>query len=130
MAASTLVACGEKAPENKETKKEERKEIVVKNYPEVKKDSVSDDYFGTTVSDPYRWLENDTSAETGAWVQAQNDVTFDYLSQIPYRQQIEDRLTELWDYEKQVLLLKKAITTTFIRMMEYRTKAFYITKKD
>jgi hypothetical protein len=54
-------------------------------YPTSKKVDVTDDYHGTKVSDPYRWLENDTTAETGAWVKAQNKVTFDYLDQIPYR---------------------------------------------
>ena len=96
-----LSACGDSKPE-KTTEKpsKERKEIKVKDYPEVRKDDVSDDYFGTTVKDPYRWLENDTSAETAEWVKAQNEVTFDYLSQIPYREKIEERLTELWNYER------------------------------
>lgn len=71
------------------------------NYPETRKDAtVVDDYFGTEVADPYRWLENDTSAETGDWVKAQNEVTFGYLEQIPYRNDIKERLTKLWDYEK------------------------------
>lgn len=100
-AATTLLfSCGEKTPTKKEEMKTERKEIVVKPYPEIRKDTISDDYFGTRVSDPYRWLENDTSTETGAWVEAQNEVTFDYLNQIPYREALESRLTELWNYEK------------------------------
>lgn len=98
--AAVLFACGEKAPEKNTESKTTRTEIKTMAYPEVKKDTVSDDYYGTQVADPYRWLENDTSAETGEWVKAQNEVTFDYLSQIPYRQNIEDRLTELWNYEK------------------------------
>ena len=70
-------------------------------YPETRKDSkVVDDYFGTNVADPYRWLEDDLSDETGAWVKAQNELTFGYLDQIPFRDQIKERLTELWDYEK------------------------------
>lgn len=96
--STSIFACG--APEKKAESSAERKEIKVKPYPEVRKDSVVDDYFGQAVADPYRWLENDTSAETEAWVKAQNDVTFDYLSQIPYRDQLKDRLTALWDYEK------------------------------
>ena len=99
-ATALLIACGEKSAPNQEETKMERKEIQVKAYPEVRKDSISDDYFGTKVNDPYRWLENDTSAETGAWVKAQNEVTFDYLKQIPYREDLETRLTELWNYEK------------------------------
>lgn len=95
-----LIACNETPKEAKVEKQMERKEIAIKNYPEVKKMDVVDNYFGTEVADPYRWLENDTSAETAAWVKAQNEVTFDYLAQIPYREAIEERLTELWNYEK------------------------------
>ena len=70
-------------------------------YPEARQDtSVVDDYFGTMVADPYRWLENDTSAETNAWVQAQRAVTDAYLSQIPFRAAIKDRLTQLMNYER------------------------------
>jgi prolyl oligopeptidase len=71
------------------------------NYPETRKDTtVVDNYFGTNVADPYRWLEDDQSAETEAWVKAQNELTFGYLGKIPYRDAITTRLTELWDYEK------------------------------
>lgn len=71
------------------------------DYPETRKDNtVVDEYFGTQVADPYRWLENDTSAETAEWVKAQNEVTFAYLDKIPYRDQLKERLTELWNYEK------------------------------
>lgn len=69
-------------------------------YPVTVRGNVTDEYFGTIVADPYRWLEDDRSAETEAWVKAQNEVTFGYLEQIPYRQQIKDRLAELWNYEK------------------------------
>ena len=71
------------------------------HYPESRKDSdVIDDYFGTKVADPYRWLEDDNSEETSAWVKAQNKVTFGYLGQIPFREKIKSRLTKIWDYEK------------------------------
>jgi len=70
------------------------------SYPVTKKGDVVDTYFGTQVADPYRWLEDDLSAETGEWVKAQNKVTFDYLAQITYRDAIKQRLTELWNYEK------------------------------
>ena len=69
-------------------------------YPKTKKVEQTDDYHGTKVSDPFRWLEDDNSAETKAWVEAQNKVTFDYLKTIPEREQLKKRLTELWDYEK------------------------------
>jgi prolyl oligopeptidase len=70
-------------------------------YPESRKDtSIADDYFGTRVPDPYRWLENDSSAETADWVKRQNTFTQDYLSTIPFRNTIKKRLTELFDFEK------------------------------
>lgn len=69
-------------------------------YPETQKGDVVDTYFGTEVADPYRWLEDDYSEETKAWVKDQNKFTFDYLDQIPYRKDIEKRLKELWNYEK------------------------------
>ena len=73
----------------------------VASYPETFRDeTVVDDYFGTKVADPYRWLENDTSAETNAWVEAQRAVTNDYLSHIPFRGAIKDRLTEIMNYER------------------------------
>ena len=73
----------------------------VKAYPETRMDeTVVDDYFGTKVADPYRWLENDTSAETADWVKAQTEVTQDYLSHIPFRSAIKDRLTQIVNYER------------------------------
>src|SRR3546814_19285834 len=76
-------------------------EINLKDYPETNKDTtVVDTFFGTPVSDPYRWLENDTSRATAEWVSSQNEVTFDYLSQIPFRDDIRQRLEKLLNYEK------------------------------
>jgi len=69
-------------------------------YPKTRKADQTDNYFGTTIADPYRWLENDTAAETGEWVRQQNAVTNAYLSRIPFRTKIHDRLTELWNYER------------------------------
>ena len=69
-------------------------------YPETRKDEQVDDYHGIKVEDPYRWLEDDNSAETMAWVSAQNRVTFDYLEQIPYRSRLKERLQELYNYPK------------------------------
>ncbi len=72
------------------------------NYPESPKVKESETYFGTTVEDPYRWLEEDVreSERVKKWVEAQNKVTFDYLNTIPFRDRIEERLTEIWNYEK------------------------------
>jgi len=69
-------------------------------YPETRTDATVDTFFGTEVPDPYRWLEDDLSEETGAWVAAQNEVTFNYLDQIPYRQSMVERLTTLWNYTR------------------------------
>lgn len=76
-------------------------------YPEIKKQDVTDDYHGTQISDPYRWLEDDKSDETAAWVEAQNKVTFGYLNQIPFREEIKNRLAEIWDYPKFSVTFKK-----------------------
>src|ERR1051326_1781320 len=70
------------------------------NYPSTRMDTVVDDYFGTKVADPYRWLEDDNSAETAAWVAAENKVTFPYLERIPYRQAMLTRVEKLNDYAK------------------------------
>ena len=70
------------------------------SYPETRKCDQTDDYFGTQVADPYRWLEDDMSEETGAWVEAQNLVTFNYLGKIPFRDKIGEKLTRMWNYPR------------------------------
>ncbi len=70
-------------------------------YPKTVKDNTVDNYFGTVVADPYRWLENDTSRQTAAWVEAENRVTNAYLQKIPFRQKLLKRLTELSNYDKE-----------------------------
>ncbi|WP_086969169.1 prolyl oligopeptidase family serine peptidase [Vibrio coralliirubri] len=69
-------------------------------YPTTNKQIVSDDYFGQIIEDPYRWLEDDRSDETAQWVASQNEVTFDYLAQIPYRAELRERLAKAQDYKK------------------------------
>lgn len=76
-------------------------------YPEAMKVDTVDTYFGTQIADPYRWLENDTSQATAAWVEAENKVTFDYLSKIPFRTALKERLTQLANYEKVGVPFKK-----------------------
>ena len=87
------------------------------SYPETKKVEVVDDYFGTKVADPYRWLEDETSAETKAWIEAQNAVTFGYLDKIPYREKLKARLTELYNYPR--------ISAPF-----HRGETYFFTKND
>ena len=81
------------------TKEKKQKSIKV-NYPETIKKAIIDTLFGTEVIDNYRWLEDDRSEETENWIKAENEVTFNYLSKIPYREEVKKRLTKLWNYEK------------------------------
>ncbi|HEY6190729.1 MAG TPA: prolyl oligopeptidase family serine peptidase [Bacteroidota bacterium] len=69
-------------------------------YPKTPKVEHSDNYFGTVVPDPYRWMENDTAASVADWVQAENKVTFGYLEKIPFRDQVKARMTKIWNYAK------------------------------
>ena len=75
-------------------------EKISLTYPETKKTDTVDVYFGNEVPDPYRWLEDDRSEETAAWVKSQNEVTFAYLNNISYRDKLKERLKELFDYER------------------------------
>lgn len=90
-AAGILCSCGSEVKQETST---------ALNYPETKKVDTVTNYFGTEVADPYRWLEDDRSPETEAWVEDQNAVTFNYLANIPFRKELQNRLTELWNYEK------------------------------
>ncbi|MBL7883634.1 MAG: S9 family peptidase [Bacteroidia bacterium] len=95
---STLVAC---------TSSETKTETPVLTYPQTKKVDTIDTYFEAKIADPYRWLEDDRSAETEAWVKEQNGVTFNYLSTIPFRNKIKERLTQIWNFEKRSAPFKK-----------------------
>src|SRR5690606_28873158 len=81
-------------------KEEPKKEAISVTYPQTKKTDKVDTYFGVEVKDPYRWLEDDRSEETAAWVKAENKVTFGYLEKIPFRDDLKKRLSNLWNYEK------------------------------
>ena len=85
------------------------------NYPITTKNDVFDTYFGTKINDPYRWLEDDRSAETKAWVEAENKVTQGYLSGIPFRGDIKKRLETLWNYEKFTAPFKEGLYTYFYK---------------
>ncbi|MFZ4464643.1 MAG: prolyl oligopeptidase family serine peptidase [Bacteroidales bacterium] len=76
-------------------------------YPEARKDTVKDSYFGAVVADPYRWLEDDNSAETAEWVKAQNTITEKYLETIPFRNDLKTRLEKIWNYPKLGVPFKK-----------------------
>lgn len=88
---STFVSC--------KNETETLKTITV-DYPKTNKIVITDTIFGEAVEDPYRWLEDDRSKETESWVKSQNEATFGYLDNIPYREELKERLTKLWNYEK------------------------------
>ena len=79
---------------------EKKRDPIVVNYPTTQKVDTVDTYFGTEVKDPYRWLEDDRSPETEAWVETQNKTTFSYLDSIHFREDLKNRLEKLWNYEK------------------------------
>ncbi|TDQ32893.1 prolyl oligopeptidase [Zeaxanthinibacter enoshimensis] len=105
MAGAVLVSC--------DTSKE--KSTIAVNYPETAKVDTVDNYFGTDVPDPYRWLEDDRSAETEDWVKRQNNVTQEFLSQIPYRKDLKNRLEKLWNYERLSSPFKEGDYTYFYK---------------
>ena len=90
-----LTACG-----GQPSPTEQAKQTHNLIYPETVRGSVVDTYFGRQIADPYRWLEDDRSSETEAWVKAQNELTFSYLEQIPYRSTIRQRLQDSWNFER------------------------------
>jgi prolyl oligopeptidase len=85
----TLISCNK-----------QKEQTAIMKYPETVKVDTVDNYFDEKVADPYRWLEDDTSKQTADWVKAQNEVTFAYLKNIPYRDKIKKRLEELFNYER------------------------------
>ncbi|WP_371135113.1 prolyl oligopeptidase family protein [Daejeonella sp.] len=85
------------------------------SYPKTNKIEIADTYFGNTIKDPYRWLEDDRSAETKAWVNAENLVTQNYLNRIPFRPTIKTRLETLWNYEKFTAPFKEGDYTYFYK---------------
>lgn len=107
---ATIAACN-----NNQKTIEPAEDMKLEPYPETKKEEVVDNYFGTEVADPYRWLENDTAADTKAWVAAENKVTNDYLSQIPFRGAIKERLEKLWNYEKISAPFREGTYTYYFR---------------
>ena len=96
-------------------KKSDTQKKVELKYPTTKKVDTVTNYFGTDVKDPYRWLEDDMSDETAAWVGEQNKVTFDYLANIPYREALKNRLETLWNYEKMGAPFKEGDYTYFYK---------------
>lgn len=99
-------------------------------YPQTKTIDVRDSYFGIEVSDPYRWLEDDRAEDTKQWVNAQNEVTNNYLSRIPFRDAIRKRLTELWNYEKYSAPFKEGDYTYFYKNDGLQNQSVLFRQKD
>ncbi|MDP2716145.1 prolyl oligopeptidase family protein [Rheinheimera sp.] len=116
---SLLAACGgapgtDSVTGPDSTTMTETKKLTI-SYPQTTKIEVVDSYFEQQIADPYRWLEDDRSSETEAWVKAQNKVTFGYLEQIPYREQIKQKLAASWNYEKVSAPFKEGKYTYFYK---------------
>ncbi len=92
-----------------------QKGITKDQYPKTKMVDQQDVFFGTTVKDPYRWLEDDRSEETAQWVKEENKVTDDYISKIPFRNAIKERLTKVWNYEKYTAPFKEGGFTYYYK---------------
>ncbi|MEZ4971342.1 MAG: prolyl oligopeptidase family serine peptidase [Flavobacteriaceae bacterium] len=90
LAALLLLACGTT----------QKKDTIILKYPNTKTVDSVDTYFGIKIQDPFRWLEDDRSPETENWVKQQNETTFNYLDQIPFRKELKKRMEQLWNFEK------------------------------
>jgi hypothetical protein len=100
------------------------------NYPETKKTEHLDQYHGNPVADPYRWLENDTTRAVATWVKAQNQVTFNYLDQIPYRAAIRERLTRIWNYPKYGVPFKRGSRYYFYKNDGLQNQSILYVQQD
>ena len=95
--------------------KKEEKVLSALVYPTTKTVDTTTTYFGNKIADPYRWLEDDNSAETAQWVKDENKVTYDYLGKIPYRDKIKERLTKVWNYTRYGTPFKEGNFTFFLK---------------
>jgi prolyl oligopeptidase len=107
-----------------------KRETITVNYPKTKTVDTVDTYFGTEVKDPYRWLEDDRSGETEAWVKEQNKTTFGYLEKIPFRNDLKRRLEKLWNYEKLGSPFKEGDYTYFYKNDGLQNQYVVYRKKD
>ena len=98
-------------------------------YPDTKKENIVDNYNGVKVEDPYRWLEDDNSEQTKAWVQDENKVTFDYLSKIPYRDKVKKRMEEMWNYPKYGAPFQKGAFYYFQKNDGLQNQSVWFTQK-
>ncbi len=124
LAGNIIIAC------NPSPKDINFKPIIVK-YPETQKDTnIKEIFFGTTIQDPYRWLENDTAKNTQAWVKAENEVTFDYLNKIPFRASLQKRLENLWNYDSYSAPTKEGNYTYFNKKSGLQNQSVVYRQKE
>ncbi|HEY8934815.1 MAG TPA: prolyl oligopeptidase family serine peptidase, partial [Cyclobacteriaceae bacterium] len=114
-----LFSCGKKDEQN-----------TSMTYPNTLKSDTVDTYFGESVADPYRWLEDDTAKNTADWVKAQNDLTFAYLSKIPYRDKIKKRMEEVFNYERLSAPFKEGDYYYFYKNDGLQNQSVLYRKKD
>lgn len=107
-----------------------KKEAIVLKYPTTKKVDSIDTYFNTKIHDPYRWLEDDRSADTEEWVRQQNETTFNYLNKIPFRRDLQERLEQLWNYEKLGRPFKEGNYTYFFKNNGLQNQDILYRRKD
>ncbi|WP_130736301.1 prolyl oligopeptidase family protein [Flavobacterium sp. J27] len=124
LAITSIVAC------KKEEKKEMKEIDMSVTYPVTKKVDTTDTYFGEEIKDPYRWLEDDHSEETKAWVKAQNEVTFGYLEKIPFRNTLKERMEKLWNYERISAPFKEGNYTYFYKNNGLQNQSVLYRKND
>ncbi|MGB5376727.1 prolyl oligopeptidase family serine peptidase [Muriicola sp.] len=111
-------------------KNESTSEPLTVNYPVTEKVDTVDTYFGVEVADPYRWMEDDRSPETENWVAEQNKVTFGYLEQIPFREDLKKRMEKLWNYEKVSAPFKEGSYTYYYKNDGLQNQSVVYRKKD
>ncbi|GAA0354151.1 prolyl oligopeptidase family serine peptidase [Bowmanella denitrificans] len=129
LATSMLAGCSQPPSETAEKPMQATQPTI--NYVQTRQSTQVDEYFGEQVADPYRWLEDDRSDETAEWVKAQNQVTFAYLDNIPYRDEAKQRITKLWNYERVGAPFKEGDYTYFFKNDGLQNQSvLYRTDKD
>ena len=105
---------------------EEKQEI---QYPLTNRNIIENTYFDVVVEDPYQWMENDQSSDVEEWINKQNQLSYNYLNNIPYKERIRKRLEEIWDYTKiGTPFIEGEYTPIYIKIMAYKINMYYIGK--
>jgi len=133
LTAFLLAGCGESIDNKTDaTPRLTRENINMEKltYPATRTVDQTDDYHGTVVADPYRWLEDVDSEDTHAWVEAQNKVTFGFLNSIPQREEYKNRLTEIWDYTRYGTPFKKGSRTFYFKNDGLQNQAVLYVQDD